>query len=349
MKLLTTVAVSALMLAGCAPFEHGHYASDVVYDGVGHGAVAPVVHAPRIYDDHRYSGIQGGAYSLPQSVPATYSSPVSYAEPIIQAPVAPVIQASYAAPAPVIHSQPIVQASYAAPVIHHDEPQHVVHALPAIHQEPIAHSAHSYVEPPRYIEPASSYTVDAYAQPIHEPRYVEPQRFVNVDPHPAPIVTSIPISKPLHYAEAAPIVEPAPIYESAPPVVAATSLSVAEERVQAPVAYAPPQVVNAPPVYMRGAPQYANQPYPAPPYPQFGAPQQPPAYAPAYAPAPAYGPPPAPMPPAYGGYGYPQPAPAYGGGFYGAPVAANTRGGYAPQGYGYGGGCVTTCANGTVF
>ncbi len=411
MKLFTTVAVGALLLAGCAPFEHGHFAADVSYqNNVGDRPGTPVLVGGG-YQDPFYAEAIGakGSYSPSYSTPATYSTPINrtqparYVEPVYSAPVtqtyvepivhpAPVIQTNYvhsqpvpivhtqpapiihsqpapiihSQPAQIVHSQPLIQASYPAPIIH-SEPAPIIHAEPIRPRGRRHHRRHRgdfvevqpYVEPPHYVDSARSYEVDQFAHVLPEPRRYESASFVET----APIASALPLEKPRHYVDATPIhqepIHQPPIYDQAPPVIAAaTSVSVEEERIQAPTVYAPPSVVNAAPVYMRGAPQYANQPYPAPGYGQFGGGFQ---QAPAYAPPPNFG-----APQGYGfpqGYGQPQgfggyspqpyPAPPGfgGGGYYGGPVAANARPAYAPQGFGgYGAsGCVTTCGGGSVF
>ncbi len=383
MKLLSTAAVGALLLSACAPFEHGHYGANVNYQppvaaqpyggSFYNGAVAASsnVHAP-IFREPAYS------------VPVNYSRPVeivqqapivqaSYVEPVVhhqpqvihhQAPVVHHEPQVIHHQAPVVHHEPQV-VRHQAPVVHH-QPQVVHHQAPIIHHEPQQIVQHNYAEPLPYsqpvhqeYQPVAQAAYPAPLQHVESASYVEPHRYVNsinsgyeVAHHaPAPIeyappAAPLPIAKPLDhhsYVEAQPIHQQPPVYDAPPPTYG-TSVSVEEQRIEAPIAYAPPQVVNAPPVYMRGAPQYANQPYPAPAYPQFGAP---------FAGAP-YGAPPAygyPQPPAQP-FGYPQPAPAFGGGYgnpYGGAVPANLRP-YPTSGYNGGynnpygpAGCVTTC------
>ncbi len=362
MKLFTTVAVGALLLAGCAPFEHGHFAADVAYENnVGDRPGTPVLIGG--YEDPYYGqaiAAQGG-YSHPHSKPAAYSTPINYpqpatySEPVLQP--FPQQQVVHSAPQ-IVHSAP--QVVHSAPQVIHAAPQQVIHSAPPlvqatyaepVHHQPVHHQpiVQTYAEPVHHQPVVQTYAEPVHHQPVVQASYVEPVVHHSAPQYiepPAPLATAYPIEKPHHYVDAA------PIYERSAPVVTATSVSVEEERRQAPVVYAPPQVVNAPPVYMRGAPQYSNQPYPAPGYLPFGGQPPAPQYAPP--PPPSYGPPQGyGVPQGYGGYSpqpYPVP-PAFGGGYFGAPVAANTRPAYAPQGYGgYGAsGCVTTCGNGMVF
>lgn len=395
MKLLSTVAMGALLLGACAPFEHGHYNANVNYQ-------------PQVVTDNFNTPYNSGAivtgnqvFSEPAfSVPATYSTPINIAPP------APIAQTSYIEPvihqqAPVfiqqpqvIHQQPqvvhqqIIEQPQVIhqqqlPVVHHQHHQQqqiVYNQAPIVQQnyaEPLPYPQHqpifqqeyqpvaqvNYPAPVQHIEPAQY--VETQHHIVEPPHYVEPgnsgYQVTHLPPPPieyAPPSAPLPIAKPFHheqYAEAPLPIHQQPVYEQAPPPATyGTSVSVEEQRIEAPLAYAPPQVVNAPPVYLRGAPQYANQPYPAPGYPQFGPPGQfgaPNGFGAPYGAPPAYGPPQ--LPAAGPAYGYQQPGPAFGGGFgnpYGPQaVPAHTRpyptagfnGGYNNP---YGpAGCVTSC------
>jgi len=316
MKLLSTVAAGALLLAGCAPFEHGHYADDVNYiNDVGDRPGTPVLVDAGYDDSYHY-----GHDAQPTYV---HSQPASYSEPVYSAP-APIQTASYVEPVQQ-YAPPPVQVVHSAPhyeVAHHEPQYDVPHYAPEPYVE--HHAPQPYVEQQPYIEPQPYIEQRPYVEPARTLDYAvaDPTPKVHVEIHNtvAPAVAPLPAPRPIQYVEAQ------------PPIVAATSVSVQEERYIGETRYAPPEVINAPPVYMRGPGQFSNQPYPAPAIPQFGAP------APGYAPQ---------------GFGFPPPQTGFGyGNPYGMPVAANARPAYGGQGYGapYGnGGCVTTCGGASVF
>lgn len=241
MKLLSTVAAGVLLLAGCAPFQHGHYESDAHYiNDVGDPAGTPIVTNAGHYDDHYYEA-------------ATYSEPVyTEAAPVVhQGPI-------YSEPVPAVHSAPIY--SEPAPVVHH----HVEHA-PA----------------PVYVQPAPP-----------------PVQIVAAPPPPVQVIA--PASQ---------------------PTVVATTVNAAPEHYRHETVYAPPAVINAPPVFVRNG-QMSSQPFPEPPYPSFGAPVM----------------------PGYGGFSVP--APGYGG--FSSPVGGMIPSSVRPAS---GTRCVTQCSDGstTVF
>lgn len=271
MKLLSTVAAGALLLAGCAPFEHGHYAADSHFiNDFGDRAGTPVLFdtnsdyaatatTVETVDDHQ-------VHSAPAPVQVYAQAPIApprYIEPAVQ---------------PVVHSLP-------APAFHHEPIHHE-----RVYQEPI----HQYVPPP---EPVIH----------HRPPPPPPVQFVSAPP-PVAAATSVSVNVNVDGNR----------YDT-PTVVAPRQI--VEERYVGETRYAPPEVVNMPPVYLRNGQQYSSHPYPAPGIPQFGAPP----------PFPAQG------------FGYP--GPGFGG--YGGAVPANIRpyqngfnGGFNTP---YGGGCVNAC------
>ncbi len=238
MKLLQTAAISALLLAGCAPYQHGHFAKDASFVSKGGEAPGtPVLINTKI--DPYYQAAVSGGHHVPSvqhvshgpvntcGVSAGCAVPASYSEPVFAAP-API----HAAP---IHSAPI----HSAPI--HSAP---IYSAP-VHSAPV-HGPTLHVEQPYQHPPVHHITE---AAPIHVPAPIHPP----VQIQPASI--SEPIG--LQYAAAPHIQQP---------IVAATTVSAPPEVIRAPTVYAPPEVINMPPVYLR-AQGIQAQPFPDPPYP----------------------------------------------------------------------------------
>jgi len=316
MKLLSTVAAGALLLAGCAPFEHGHYAADSHFiNDFGDRSGTPV-----LYDTN-------SDYAATATTVETVDHHQTHAVP---APIYTTQAPVYSDPAPVqvAYEPPPVQVIASAPVRIH-EPHY---PEPAHYQEPVRH-----IEPTHYVEPQRQpYAVlpeppvpsiphyDYHQpEPVHAPvvQYAPPP-----PPPPAPVVAYTPPPVPVAAATSVSVNVNVDGNRYDTPTVVAPQRRVVEERYIGETQYAPPEVVNMPPIYMRNGQQYSNQPYPAPGIPQFAAPA------------------PFPVPP---NFGYPPQPPVFGGG-YGGPVAANMRpafqngfnGGYNTP---YGAGCVTSC------
>jgi len=135
--------------------------------------------------------------------------------------------------------------------VSHPAPVHVSHPAPVhvAHPAPVHHVAH----------PAPAVYVERQA-PIHHPPVVHHQApVVHAPPPPTIVQVAAPPPPPTIIQVSAPVVQQ--------PIVAATTVS--EERYVAETVYARPEVINAPPVFVRNG-QYSNRPFPAPSYPSFG-------------------------------------------------------------------------------
>ena len=301
--------------------------STPVYSEPVHHPVAPVYSEPA-----RPLPIVDAGYVEPQPLP--YSPPVVHQEYV------PVAQASYPEPVHplppppqyVAAPPPPPQPQYVAAPPPPPPPQHYVDVTPRPHAKP-----HRYIDTAPYVDQAPHYEPVPYHEPApyvdHGPGGYHVAQYAPPPPPPlpepiqvAPVAAPLPIAKPIHSQYVDVSHQPAPIYETAPPVVAATTVSTAEERYEAETVYAPPSVVEAPPVYMQGQPQYAPDPYPQPQFPpapaSFGTPG---GFSPTPYPAP-------PLPPVYGGgfqqpqgFGFPPP-PSFGGGGYGGRNCVTTCG-----------------------
>jgi len=128
MKIFLFAAMGAALLAGCAPFEHGHYANDVAYKNtVGDPAGTPLVYRGdsasrstafasrntsadtswrRTAHSHTPVAIQQvqTAYAAPSYASQGYAAAQAYSAP------QQVVTQSYAAAAPVVQ-QPYVQSA----------------------------------------------------------------------------------------------------------------------------------------------------------------------------------------------------------------------------------------------
>ena len=317
MKTFYVSLIGAALLAGCAPFEHGHYIDDVSYENAagdppgtpilfngGYGSGSAIA---------EYRAAQGAAYG-PEPAVYTDQHHGGHHGCAVDCDPGYVTQASYVEAAPVIHSAPVVHHT---PVVHQAP---VVHSAPIVHQAPVVHSAPLIHEAPVVHHQGPL----IQAASVIEPRY-----------EPAPIATHVPLAKPLHHAVSAPLIEThaAPIHvEPARHVVQAPPpVHVAEPTVTATTQSAPPIHVDGGTVHVRAPAVHVN----APGYGGYGAA---PAFGGGYG-VPGYG------APGYGvpGFGFGQlpPVPNYGG-YPAGPVPANygvARGN---------GGCQTVC-NPTVY
>lgn len=161
MKLFMVAAMGAVLMAGCAPFEHGHYAEDVAYrNTAGDPPGTPLVYLGeksgtssfssssyasantgnhwnnnRRYGNHRH-GSGYTAYGNVGSVPTqSFSQPVTYTQ-----------QATYQQP--VSYDQ---TASYTAPV-------QQSYGLQTAYTQPLQQS---FVQQATYVQPAAQSTYTA--------------------------------------------------------------------------------------------------------------------------------------------------------------------------------------------
>lgn len=173
MRVFVVAAMGAALLAGCAPFEHGHYSNDVSYrNTVGDPPGTPLVYRnddsslnlaghpsglnKKHHNSHSFATAHRYAAPLPTQTyvtranpapvtRASYAAPTSYAQPIQQA---------YAAPATYV--QPAVQQSYV------QAPVQQAYVAPT-YTQPVAQS---YVAQQTYIQPALQSTYAA--APVHQ-------------------------------------------------------------------------------------------------------------------------------------------------------------------------------------
>lgn len=141
MRVFAIAAMGAVLMAGCAPFQHGHYTEDVAYlNSKGDPPGTPLVYQEdnsnrATFNPTAYAAIQspqthshhtttvasnafgaGGFPTTSVSQPVQYSQPVSYSAP---APTYTVQQAAVPAPTystPVSYQAPVQQV-YSAPVV----------------------------------------------------------------------------------------------------------------------------------------------------------------------------------------------------------------------------------------
>lgn len=242
MKLLQTAAISALLLAGCAPYQHGHFAKDASF--VGSGAEAPGTpvlinskidpfYEAAVAGGHQGSGFPDTGYG-PTLQHADHSPVDDCGISFGCAAPAPYQDQVYASPA--VHTPPVIQtAQVHAPVyqtqLHHNPVYTEAVPAPTVHVEP----QHHY-RPPHRVEVAQPYIVP---EPIHPP---------------------VEIQQPQHqvYHRAAPVPEQR--------IAVASTVSAPTQVIRMPTVYAPPEVINMPPVYLR-AQGIQAQPFPDPPYP----------------------------------------------------------------------------------
>ena len=167
MKIFVVAAMGAVLLSGCAPFEHGHYSNDVSYrNTVGDPPGTPLVYRqddastrlaghPSALNkpsspwsaDRYHSGAINTAY-----VPTAPVAAQSYIQSALPAPVA---QASYALPTTYV--QPQVQQAYVAPTTYVQQPVQQAYVAPT-YTQPVAQS---YVAQQTYIQPALQSTYAA--------------------------------------------------------------------------------------------------------------------------------------------------------------------------------------------
>lgn len=147
MRVFVIAAMGAALMAGCAPFEHGHYSQDVSYrNTAGDPPGTPLVYwgdtskrstsfaAKKSWKQHGHNHATAQRYGS-YGEPLAYSSPVSYPAPIASQPVT-------VAAAPISYSTP---TTYAEPVSYSAPVQQVAYA-PPVHQhyvEPAGHSTYS--------------------------------------------------------------------------------------------------------------------------------------------------------------------------------------------------------------
>jgi len=117
MRVFAIAALGSVLVAGCAPFEHGHYATDVSYrNTTGDPAGTPLVYQANpvnraVYDPTALASAQTGhsytqtAYVAPQQV--SYSTPVTYSAPTVQSYTA---QPTYTTATSYV--EPAVQSTY---------------------------------------------------------------------------------------------------------------------------------------------------------------------------------------------------------------------------------------------
>jgi len=188
MRVFVIAAMGAALLAGCAPFQHGHYTEDVAYlNSKGDPPGTPLVYQEDTsrradYNPTAYTAIQshknrphhrsharhngfgaGGFPTASVSQPIQYSQPISYSSPeptytVQQAAVTTPTYStpiSYQAPAQQVYSAPTIQ-TYSAPVQQtYSQPIHQTYSQP-VHQT-LTHA--SYVAPALQSRPvlATSY------------------------------------------------------------------------------------------------------------------------------------------------------------------------------------------------
>ena len=184
MRVFVGAAVGALLLAGCAPFEHGHYSNDVSYrNTVGDPPGTPLVYRhddsatklaghpsglnkatkPWLSDHHQSGSFASlNSYAAPSQV---FAAPTSFVQPVQQTFAAPT---SFAQPiqqvfaAPTSFAQPIQQA-FAAPTSF-VQPVQQTYVPPTYTQaQPVAQS---YVAQQQFIQPAQQVTFAAAPAPV---------------------------------------------------------------------------------------------------------------------------------------------------------------------------------------
>jgi len=141
MRVFVGAAIGAVLLAGCAPFEHGHYSNDVSYrNTVGDPPGTPLVY--RHDDSNKLAGHPSALNKATKPWHGGVHHSGSYAT-----------ANSYAAPSPVFASRPlaapVTQASYVAPTTY---------------AQPIQQA---YVAPTTYAQPVQqAYVAPTYTQPV---------------------------------------------------------------------------------------------------------------------------------------------------------------------------------------
>jgi len=170
MKLLAVAAMGAALVAGCAPFEHGHYAQDVSYrNTAGDPPGTPLIVSAESFREPQSTNFARTAradewrhapHNALHHAPAFSQQPVAYAQP--QSFVAPVQQA-FAAPVQQPVFTQVAQPTLAAAV----QPTFTqVGAAPAF-SAPVVQQ--SYVpQPVHHVQPALQSTFAA-AAPLHQP------------------------------------------------------------------------------------------------------------------------------------------------------------------------------------
>lgn len=177
MKVFLIAAMGAALLAGCAPFEHGHYANDVSYKNTaGDPPGTPLVYrgddlsptyAGNTYQPRSRAQNRVARLNANRSYPSTYE-PVVAEQPYLtraRPTVAPVqtafVQPTYA-PQPTYNAAPV----YSAPVAY----------APAVSQ---SFAAPTYAPPvqPQYRQPAQQSTYAASPAPSYATTFGSGIRF----------------------------------------------------------------------------------------------------------------------------------------------------------------------------
>lgn len=230
MKLFLIAIAGAAFVAGCAPFEHGHYANDVAYRNtvgdppgtplVQRGPIESALHSVGLFNDsgssiqtassgrHLDHGHSHGAWhhSAVHSAAATFATP-TLAQPVQQTFTQPLIQNATPVVQQSIVSVPLQQAFVAQPV----QQAIVQPAWPS--QAPLVQQQTLAVQPVQQ-------TLAAPA-PQHSPSFKEPPRVTDIQVVPA--------------AESFFTRNPSPVIRNLPPQVnvLATTLGTAGHRVDA--------------------------------------------------------------------------------------------------------------------
>lgn len=348
MKTFYMSLMGVALLAGCAPFEHGHYIDDVSYENAaGDPAGTPILFNGGYGSGSAIAEYRAALGEPHHSTPAVYSEPVgcgldcgpSY---VNSTPVVAHHSAPYVESAPLIqtHSAPFINSAPLIQTTSHVQlhPQPVHRAAPLFDAGPIHVAEHRYESAPiashlplakpirhhvgEYVHSAPAPLIE-HREPV---QYVEHHQPVPIH-RPASLIENREPPRYVEHYQPAPVHEPVQQYlhQDPVPVVTASTSS------------APPIQVDGGTIHVRAPAVHMNAPaYGAPAFvggygaPAYGAP---PYGAPAYG-APGYGLSQLPPPPNYGAY--PAQRPGY-------PVAANY--GAGNQG---GNNCYSVC-NPTVY
>jgi hypothetical protein len=154
MKVFLFAAMGAALLAGCAPFEHGHYANDVAYKNtVGDPAGTPLVYrGDSVSRSTSFASRNTSANTSWRRTAHHHSTPVAVQTAYAAPSYSPVATQSYAA-APAYSAPAYTAQAYAAP-------QQVVsqsYAAAPVIQQPYVQSAQSST-----YAPASSYAATTF-------------------------------------------------------------------------------------------------------------------------------------------------------------------------------------------